>query len=520
VTTNLVDDLLSPDRTLIETHTAWVFLEQDRVYKVKKPVNFGFLDFTSPEQRRAACEAELELNARLAPQVYRQVVPITRGPSGKLRFGGEGQALDYAVEMDRLSDEWRADLRLERGELNVADIDAIAEWIAAFHAKMPADAETSAFGKPEVLCENIKENFAQTRESVREHLSDDEAREIEDRQLGFIETHRALLEERMTAGRVRDGHGDLRLEHVYLTEGKPVIIDCIEFNTRFRFADVCADIAFLAMDLERLGRVDLAERLLATYARAAGDYELYRLVDFYEGYRAYVRGKVATLLAADRDASAETRAKAAKDARRYYLLALSAGRAPLIGASVVAIGGIIASGKSTVADRLGLLMSAPVVDADHTRKSIVGVAPLEALEGAPWAGAYAPAVTEAVYTELARRAEAVLASGRPVILDASFRTRALRAMARDLATRHDLPFYFLEVEASPEICRERLRKRAEGPSVSDARVDLYDEFVSKWESVDELSPAEHIVVNTDGNLETLLQRLSRRLPSWPPGLTQ
>jgi aminoglycoside phosphotransferase family enzyme/predicted kinase len=517
----LRDDLTKPGTELIETHTSWVFLNESTVWKVKKPVDFGFLDFTTAEKRRAACEAEVRLNARLAPHVYLGVVPIARDSSGHHVIGGKGDVVDWAVKMARLPDAHRADIMLESGRLTPSDVDRVGEHLARFHAEMPTSDEIAHFGGPEAILTNVNENFAQTREAIRAHLSEREAAEIEATQIEFIETHRDFFLTRMSQGRVRDGHGDLRLEHVYLApERPPTIIDCIEFNERFRYADVCADIAFLSMDLERLGRADLAERLLAAYARTSGDYDLYLLVNFYEGYRAHVRGKVASILSADTGASFETRERARKNARRSYLLALLEGREALLKPALIAVGGIIASGKSTVADAIGAMANAPVVDTDRTRKHMLGIAVTTPVHDAAWTGAYAPDFTERVYTEVLRRADCVLSSGRPVVIDASFRSRALRRRAHTIACERGVPFYFVECTASPDECRRRLRDRAKQESVSDGRLEVFDEFLARWEPADELPAQECLVVDTCLPLETNVARLRDVLPVWPQGFTK
>jgi aminoglycoside phosphotransferase family enzyme len=296
---SLKEDLTGPGVELVETHTAWVFLGPGTVWKVKKPVDFGFLDFTTLERRKATCEAELRLNARLSPQVYRDVVPVTRTPDGQHRIGGDGQVVDYAVRMVRLPDDARADTLLGERRLGGPEVERLAEHLARFQERVGTSDSAARFGTPEVIMGNVRENFAQGGEASRALVGARDAKEIERHQTEFVEQHRDLLNERVRTGRIRDGHGDLRLEHVYFdsdSSAEPTIIDCIEFNDRFRYADVCADVAFLSMDLERAGRSDLAERFLAAYARASGDYQLYELVDFYEAYRAYVRGKVSSLL--------------------------------------------------------------------------------------------------------------------------------------------------------------------------------------------------------------------------------
>jgi aminoglycoside phosphotransferase family enzyme/predicted kinase len=504
---------------LIETHISMVFLGERDVWKVKKPVSLGFLDFSTLEQRREACEAEVSLNRRLAPQVYYGVQPITRDRSGRHRICGDGDPVDWAVHMQRLPDDQRADVLLGADRLGREDLNRVAERIAGFHDDARTDDAIAQFGTVEAISVNVRENFAQTRESIHAHLSAAEAAEIEAWQTAFLDRNRERFADRIRTGRVRDGHGDLRLEHVYFRNGSIDILDCIEFNERFRYGDVGADVAFLTMDLAYRGRVDLAERFLAAYARSANDFDLYPLMDFYESYRAYVRGKVASMLAADMDADARTRERAARSARRYYLLALASERRSVLDPMAVAVGGIIASGKSTVADSTASAMGAPVIDADRTRKHLLGVTMTQSAASAPWSGAYAPEITERTYAELMRRARAVLESGRPVILDASFRSRAHRAQVRALAAEFNVPFRFIECRAPADVNRRRLRDREGKIHSTDARADLYDEFVAHWEPVTEFPPADHIQLDTSVPLLATMEMLRQRLNVWPEGMT-
>jgi len=321
----------------------------------------------------------------------------------------------------------------------------------------------------------------------------------------------------VAAERVREGHGDLRLEHVYFEPAGLRVIDCIEFDERYRVCDACADVAFLAMDLAAHGRIAWAERLLARFARAADDYDLYALVDFYEAYRACVRGKVAAMLARDPGANDALRRKAGADAYRHFLLALACGRAPVLPPTLVCVGGVIASGKSTLAEALSSELACPVVDADRTRKHMLGVEEDRPLHDPAWRGAYDPAVTGRVYAELLRRASVVLASGRPVVVDASFRSRALRAGARELARGLRVPFRFVECRVPADVSRARLARRNGGPS--DGRLAIFDEFAARFESVTELPESEHIVVNTARPVDDALAALRARITAWPSSAT-
>lgn len=516
----LKDDLQAAGFELVETHVSQVFLGARDVYKVKRPVFLGFLDFRTLEQRHAACLAEVELNRRLAPEVYLGVVPITLDASGSHRLGGDGPVVDWAVHMGRLDDAGRADRLVRSRGLTPEELESLAHHLARFHARARSDCHTAAFGAPERIAVNVRENFEQTRDSITRYLTRTEADEIERYQLEFLERHADRFEARRADGRVRDGHGDLRLEHIYFAgEGPPTIIDCIEFNERFRYADVCADVAFLSMDLAWHGRADLAEQFLAAYARAANDFDLYSVVDFYEAYRAYVRGKVASMLASDQAVGTDARWAAGRKARRYYLLALAAKRRSLLPPVVLAVGGIIGSGKSTLAEQLARELAAPVVDTDRTRKFLAGVAPDTPLPEAAWSGRYDACTSERVYDEVFRRAGVVLGSGRPVVIDASFRTRAARARAQLLAEEARAAFVFVECRAPIEVCRRRLEERARRPGVSDGRAEILDAFAAGFEPVDELPPSRHIVVDTTRPLDQNLETLRRSLAAWPAGLT-
>ena len=528
----LFEDLRSPDAypalrpsavEVRETHISSVYLLEQDVFKLKKPVDFGFLDFTTEEKRRAACEAEVRLNRRLSPDVYLGVVPVTRAPDGRHRLGpgAPGEIVDHAVHMRRLSDDERADVLLAKGALARPEIDRIATVIARFHEACRSDDETASYGTPESIRVNVAENFAQTRAVLEHYLSATQAQEIENYQLGVLARDRDLFARRVQQGRVRDGHGDLRLEHAYLhPDGRLSILDCIEFNDRFRYADVACDLAFLTMDLAHHRRVDLAEHLLASYARESNDFDLYSVVDFYESYRAHVRAKIATFLAENRDAAPDLRARAAEDARRHFLLALAAHRAPALRPSVIAVGGVIAAGKSTLADWISAELAAPIVEADRTRKSMIGVTATTKVHDGVFAGAYDKGFTEKVYAEVMRRASVVLASGRPVIIDASFRSPTMRLAAQAVAKQRGAPFYLIECRAPAEVCKSRLRERESRPgTVSDGRLAIFDDFAREWQPVTELPPGEHLTVNTACAPAETHATIRAHIATWPRGLS-
>ena len=507
-------DLVAQGFELVETHISWVFLGDTEVFKVKKPVDLGFLDFSTLSKRKEACQAELDLNRRLAPRIYLELVPVTRDEQGVHHFAGGGEPVDWAVHMRRLADEQRADNRLEKCELSYADIERVAIKLADFHRSARHDEHTAAFGSPELVRRNIEENFEQTRDTIEKYLPSEQAQEIEDWQCGFLEQNEALFQKRVREERSRDGHGDLRLEHVYLADQDITIIDCIEFNDRFRYGDVCSDIAFLSMDLVFHKRVDLAEYLLAVYAKHSNDYDLFAVLDFYESYRAFVRAKVSSILAEDNNASAQARKAATENVRKYYMLALAATHEALSPRCLVAVGGVIASGKSTIAKRLSIELVAPVVESDRTRKFMLDVGATEKRHHAAFEGDYRPEFSEEVYAEVLRRAEVVLQSGRSVIIDASFRTKHSREAAKKLAERMSASFQFIECNVSRDTCVKRLEQRAKEQTVSDGRLEILDDFIASWEAVDELSSDEYLNIDNTLPVESNMQTLRERLPIW------
>jgi uncharacterized protein len=514
---DLVSDLKLGATELRETHISWVFLRKHTVFKVKKPVNFGFLDFSDLESRRRACEAEVTLNARLAPNVYLGVVPVTRDQLGFHSIRGQGEVVDWAVQMRRLPDAIRADLRLEAGQLDWSQLERLAIALSRFHQEAARGDHIDEFGRVESIAKNVRENFAQAHDALTHLVTEAQQQEIERWQLGFLKQNADVFAARIAEGRIRDGHGDLRLEHVYLDEHEsPTVIDCIEFNERFRFGDVCADVAFLSMDLAWHGRTDLKERFLAAYARASNDYGLYCLVDFYESYRAYVRAKVSALSYASGNLAFEARRSLENKARRYFLLALAAERPGLEDRRLIAVGGIIASGKSSIADALGAELATAVISSDRTRKALQGVKAEDPLHVAAFGDAYTEEHTEQVYAEVLRRAELVLASGRSVVVDASFRSRKMRAEAKALAVRQHVPFTLVECRVPEATARARLVERSRAPSVSDGRAEILEQFIARYEAVVELDAAEHVVVDTAGSVEGSLNSL-RRAGVAPPG---
>jgi aminoglycoside phosphotransferase family enzyme len=303
---------------LTQTHISFVFLTENLVYKVKKAVNLAFLDFTTLEKRRFFCEKELELNKRLCPHMYLEVVPINR--SNVIKIKGKGETVEYAVKMKRMPQEKMMSNLLEENKVDCKLIEEIAKIIAEFHSKAETNTRISEFGSLAIIETNWKENFEQTREYVGKTISMADFELISARIDHFMQRNVSCFEKRIEEGRVRDCHGDIHSGNIFVTD-RIYIFDAIEFNERFRYSDVASDIAFLAMDLDFKDRADLSSFFVERYVKYSGDQELTKLLPFYKCYRAYVRGKVVSFKLKDPSLGSEEKRAATKEAKAYFKLA-------------------------------------------------------------------------------------------------------------------------------------------------------------------------------------------------------
>ncbi len=463
-----------PDRVEVrQTHISVVFLAGDVVYKVKKPVRLGFLDFSTLENRRHFCDEEVRLNRRLAPHVYLGVVPVARD-GGRLRVGGSGEVVEWAVKMVRLAAGTSLLDRVGRGE--AVDIGRLARFLADFHRTAEVGPAVAAGGRFAVVAGNARENFTQAEAHVGATLS----RAVFARLRVLTDLHldrlRPVIEARAARGVPRDTHGDLHLDHVYFRpDGEPFAIDCIEFNERFRFADPAADLAFLLMDLRFHHRPDLADELEREYVRAAGDAEVAELLPFYVAYRAAVRGKVEGMERAEAEVPADERAAATERAKGHWLLALGVLEEPARRPGLVMIGGLSGTGKSHLARRVAEAAGFEVIRSDVVRKELAGLGETEHGDSL-----YTPAHTDRTYDECRRRAGALLWEGKRVILDATFRDARERAKVIELARTRRVPVLGVVCEARPETVRTRLAARA--GDASDATWEVYEKQRGTWEA--------------------------------------
>lgn len=327
---SIIDNFLNPkflpDKTetvsVIQTHISIVFLADEFVYKIKKPVNFGFLDFSTLKKRRYYCHQEIILNRRLSKDIYIDVLPITYDGKNYIMGIGEGEIVDYAVKMKRLPDKMLMKSLFFQRELNDEHLKKIAKVLARFHQKARNSSNIDKFGEPEMFKVNTDENFAQIQKYIGTTIQQRDFDTLKQWTEDFYDSNRALFMSRIKDKKIRDCHGDLHMEHICLTENLS-IFDCIEFNNRFRYTDTLADIAFLLMDLEYYGGNTFSKKLWDLYKKTAQEHNVNSLLAFYKIYRAIVRGKVNSFQLDDASIGMEKKEEAIKTSRRYFKLARS-----------------------------------------------------------------------------------------------------------------------------------------------------------------------------------------------------
>ncbi len=464
---------------IVETHISWVLLAGDFAWKIKKAVDFGFLDFSSLDKRRFYCAEELRLNQRLAPRLYLDVVPLC-GSAAAPQLGGEGAALEFAVKMRRFPAAARLDVMLQQGALQSAHIDALARRIADFHRTAARAAPDSPFGAAAAVRQPVRQNFEQIRPRL------DQAADLQrlDALQAWSDSEflrlKAEFAKRKEHGGVRECHGDLHLANLALFEGEITPFDCIEFNENLRWIDVISEIAFLAMDLHDRRRPDFAWRLLNSYLEQSGDYAGAAVLPYYLAYRALVRAKVAVLGAAERF----LKGAALNQCREYLALAETFTRR--MRPFILITHGLSGSGKTTLAGELAIRLGAIRIRSDVERKRLFGLEATARSHSEIGGGLYTEDAHRLTYRKLAELAQAIAGASFTVIVDAAFLRRSERGIFRDMAEKLGAGFAILDLQAPPEILRQRIEQREErGEDASEANLAVlrrqltYDEGVSE-----------------------------------------
>ena len=491
-----------------ETHISWVFLAGRLVYKLKKPLVLDFLDYGTPERRREMCVEEVRLNRRLAPDLYLGVRGLALATDGvELTDEDDPRALDFVIEMRRYDEAQTLAAKLERGELQRRDVVEVGRLLARFHGDAP---RVTPDGAPVLAAERrFERNLQELLGNVEQRSEIERVQSLERFAHAFVTARAHTFVARASRGRVREGHGDLRGEHVLLGD-RVRIVDCVEFDPRLRELDVADDLAFLVFDLAARGGERFAESLVQAYRDAGGDPGPDSLIAFYAAYRALVRAKVALVRGAQLPATSAEHGQQSAHARDLITLAERfawRARRPL----VIVVCGVPASGKSHLARALSVLSGLPHLSSDVIRKQLAGLRPTQRAPD----GTYDAQWSERTYAELARRASSELAAAGGAIVDATFRHRADRRAfaAASVAASHTL---FIECQAPSRILAARASQREHDPNhVSDATLAIVVREQSQWEPLDEVPASAHLTVRTDRPLEQItadvLALLDRRL---------
>lgn len=498
-----VVDVLSSPRTYqertgeviqLETHISWVFLTSRFAYKLKKPVRFDFLDFSTPAKRQWACQREVELNRRLAQDVYFGVVPITKETKGQLKLGGAGEPVDWVVKMRRLPADRALDQLICDGSVSTSDATDLATRLAQFYQHLPP----------------LSINAEVHRQRIEDHIHGNEAelakpeyefnrttlKRIHTAQMRLLRLAPETLDARVCDGRIVDGHGDLRPEHIYFVP-HPTIIDCIEFNDEFRQIDVLDELAFLAAECEHLGAVEVGDRIIDEYRATSRDFFPKSLLEFYKCYRACVRAKV--LMLRGTQVGEQVREQYWEDARRY--LQLADHHASKLGPPVlIIVYGLSGTGKTTLSRRIAECLGIELLSTDEVRLELFAPRGHDRNDKR----LYDPAKRQQVYEELLRRAESRLSEKLSVVLDGTFHSAKLRQQAVELARLAGAEPCLLHCQCTPEAAIERIEARElNGGALSDATPEVYRSQLELFEADPPELPVH--VIDTNRTLSEISQ---------------
>lgn len=463
--------------THIQTHISHIFITDRYAYKIKKPVDFGFLNFTTLDKRKRFCNEELRLNRRLSPDIYLDVIPLFDDDTGSLSFKVKGEPAEYAVKMLRLPDERMMSRLLDERKVSLDDIQNIASVVASFHLSADRNEHIARFGSIDTIRQNWLDNLCQTEAYIGRTITSRDHSLITRLVQDFIAGNEDLLRKRVDGGFIRDCDGDLHSENICLDNGVH-IFDCIEFSEKFRFSDTAADVAFLAMDLEQHGRQDLSRAFVSSYMELTGDSSLQGVLPLYLANRAFIRGKVASLCLDDAGIDDAAKKSASLKASRYFRLARGYLIREELPRTIFITSGPTGCGKSALATELCFQLGIRHISSDLERKRLAGVGETErdkAIYSAAW--------NSRTYEMLADITKAELSLGRTLLVDATFRTVASRKVFRDIAREYEADFVIIRPICSEEIARRNIEARSiEGSSPSDGTWAVYQSQINDYEA--------------------------------------
>lgn len=499
--------------SLIQTHTSWVFLTGRYAYKIKKPVFFGFLDYTTLSARKRFCEEEFRINQILAPDIYYDVIPITKKGNQIMlnRFVGVRplhQVVDYAIKMRELPQETIMTNLLLTNKVNYSMIDQIARIIARFHNKSKSKPDFHKYGGLQIIKYNWDENFAQTEPFIGITIAKKTFNEIKNNIEQFYLNHNELFVKRISDQKIKQCHGDLHSRNIFISD-KVYIFDCLEFNPRFAVSDVASEIAFFVMDLEFYHHKHFADFFINRYLHYTNDIELLRVLDFYKCYRAYVRGKVIGFNLNDRGISKHEKIQAKKTAQAYFTLADKYIKSLNSQPKLVMVMGLPGVGKTYLAQHLAEHICAYHLSTDIIRKEITGT-PIETHRFDGYGkGIYTREVSGKTYQELYLRTDNYLSQGKTCIIDATFSWEKSRQEAKQIADKNNARFYIISCICTEKLVMQRIKKREKEFSLSDATPEIYYRIKDNFDKVKDRK--NYLEIDTSKPIKTNLTKISRWL---------
>ncbi|MEF8879614.1 MAG: AAA family ATPase [Candidatus Thermoplasmatota archaeon] len=472
------EDVKSPE--IIQTHISYVVLTGEHAYKIKKPVDFGFLDFSTLEKRKKFCNEELILNKRLCPQIYLDVVAVRKNGECLKIDGDKGEVVDYAVKMNQFSQRNIMKNKLQKGEIRWEEIEDICDILVDFYRTEETSDEIKKYGEICTVKHNTDENFEQTKDIIDDVISRESYGFIKKITNDFLK-EKNVFEKRIQNGFILDCHGDLHSGNIVFLKGKKVcIFDCIEFNKRFRYGDVASDIGFLAMDLDFQGFPYLSSYLVEKYVEKSEDKQIVDVLNFYKCYRAYVRGKVASFQLNDKNIEEKEKNKISNTSSKYF--DLSYYYAKLIDKTqlqsdrniLFITAGLTGTGKTTVARKLSIDYGAEKISTDEVRKETRGIEKYERHFEEYDKGIYSPEKKYETYMKVLERGRQKLKEDQNVVLDATFKNREMRDKAKKIADENNADFLIINTVCPEEKVKQFLQQRIQKKSISDGRWEVYE----------------------------------------------
>jgi aminoglycoside phosphotransferase family enzyme/predicted kinase len=477
---------------LLQTHISYVALTGTYAYKVKKTVNFGFLDFSTLDKRKYYCDEELRLNRRLCPEMYLDVLPITK-KDNTLELNGDGTIVEYTLKMKEFPQECIMTNMLQQGKITEETIDHLITILIDFYNAQETTEEIKKYGEVSSVKQNIDENFDQTKPMIDITVPKEIFWYIKDEVTKFFERKKDVFGRRMKEGRIYDCHGDLHSGNIVVSGETIHIFDCIEFNDRFRFCDVASDIGFLAMDLDYQNHPYLSSYFIEKYVEKSKDFDVYSVLNFYKSYRAFVRGKVYGFQLNDPHIDPATKKRLLSSAKKYFELSqyytslfsrdLQKNK-PLL----ILIAGLSGTGKSTVARKIAVDYHTTLINTDIVRKEAARIDPYERHHDQYITGLYDPKKIDETYEQVMQRASMFLKKGDNVVLDATFQKKKYREMAHHIAGKHHATMVIVQCTCPDVVVKKRLADRLKKKSVSDGRWEIY--LVQK-KTFEPFTPDEH-----------------------------